>query len=37
MLQLYGILQGADVAPTSQVEAAVKALLAQPARSLQQP
>jgi photosystem II stability/assembly factor-like uncharacterized protein len=27
LLQLYGIVQGADVAPTSQVEAAAKALL----------
>jgi photosystem II stability/assembly factor-like uncharacterized protein len=28
MMQLYGIIQGADVAPTSQVEAAVKNVLA---------
>ena len=28
MMQLYGIIQGADVGPTSQVEAAVKNLLA---------
>jgi hypothetical protein len=28
MMQLYGIIQGADVAPTAQVEAAAKALLA---------
>ena len=28
LLQLYGIIQGADVGPTSQVEAAVKSLLA---------
>ena len=27
LLQLYGIVQGADAAPTAQVEAAVKALL----------
>jgi hypothetical protein len=27
LLQLYGIVQGADVAPTAQVEAAAKALL----------